>query len=394
MYKASIIVTLSNEYALTENFFSNLFNIINQDMDIFCVVDGETDRHTIQYLHELEKMHSNISIIYNNENIGYSKANNIGAFLSSSPYLIFLNSDTFPVNDSLYQMVSYMDASPEVGVTQGLILYPQTNLVQSAGHIFSFYKTTHAFDGLNQHSPIVNKIAERQALGSGFYITRRSLFMAENGFNELFYNAWEGLEYSLKIHCKGYKCMYYPEAKAYHVKGSGRNRRFRDESYQTGYFWHCWGDKIKIDIPDIYHEQLQEEDYKYHYLLINGSSIRDNIWSILLKELPFNFIGHYNILDSDQLKTLLPFKKFNNQYYAIRPETLLIQSEPIQDETMYVFEAVVDNYISRGNVLRYTLRCQDVTFKSEVLFRSFTLFDEGQKVYVGIEPHNILAIRD
>ena len=66
MYKASIIVTLSNEYALTENFFSNLFNIINQDMDIFCVVDGETDRHTIQYLHELEKMHSNISIIYKN----------------------------------------------------------------------------------------------------------------------------------------------------------------------------------------------------------------------------------------------------------------------------------------------------------------------------------------
>ena len=101
MYKASIIVTLSNEYALTENFFSNLFNIINQDMDIFCVVDGETDRHTIQYLHELEKMHYNISIIYNNENIGYSKANNIGAFLSSSPYLIFFNSDTFPVNDSL-----------------------------------------------------------------------------------------------------------------------------------------------------------------------------------------------------------------------------------------------------------------------------------------------------
>lgn len=188
-----------------------------------------------------------------------------------------------------------MDKSPEIGVAQGLILYPQTNLVQSAGHIFGFYKTSHAFDGLDQQAPIVHRMAERQALGSGFYITRRSLFVEENGFNELFYNAWEGLEYSLKIHCKGYKCMYYPEAKAYHVKGSGRNRRFRDESYQTGYFWHCWGDKIKIDILDIYHEQLQEEDYKYHYLLINGSSIRDNIWSILLKELPFNFIGHYNI---------------------------------------------------------------------------------------------------
>ena len=57
-------------------------------------------------------------------------------------------------------------------------------------------------------------------------------------------------------------------------------------------------------------------------------------------------------------------------------------------------DCLVDNYISRGNVLRYTLRHEDVSFKSEVLFRSYTLFDEGQKVYVGIEPHNILEIRD
>ena len=61
---------------------------------------------------------------------------------------------------------------------------------------------------------------------------------------------------------------------------------------------------------------------------------------------------------------------------------------------MYAFKAHVDSYISRGNVLRYTLRCKDVIIKSEALFRSFTLFEKGQEVYVGIEPHNILAIKD
>ena len=40
MYKASIIVSLSNEYALTENFFGNLLGIINGDIDVFAVVDG------------------------------------------------------------------------------------------------------------------------------------------------------------------------------------------------------------------------------------------------------------------------------------------------------------------------------------------------------------------
>lgn len=304
MYKASIIVTISNEYALTENFFINLFQIINDDINVFSVVDGETDRKTMIILQELQNNHSNISVIYEKDNLGFSKANNIGAFLSEAPYLIFLNSDTFPVNNALYKLIEFMDDSLDTGVAQGLILYPQNNLVQSAGHIFGFYKTTHLFDGLEQENPIVQKTAERQALASGFYITRRQFFVEENGFDELYYNAWEGLEYSLRIHDRGYKCMYYPEAKAYHVKGSGRNRRFRDESYQTGFFWHRWGSKIKIDIPDIYRVQLQDEDYKYQYILVNGSSIREDIWSILLKDIPFHIIGRYNIEKSISKKVI------------------------------------------------------------------------------------------
>lgn len=49
MYKASIIVSLSNEYALTENFFGNLLGIINGDIDVFAVVDGETDRKQFNF---------------------------------------------------------------------------------------------------------------------------------------------------------------------------------------------------------------------------------------------------------------------------------------------------------------------------------------------------------
>lgn len=304
MYKASIIVTISNEYALTENFFGNLHQIIRDDINVYTVVDGETDRETAHLLQKIEQSHSNISIIFKHENLGFSKANNIGAALSKAPYLIFLNSDTFPIKDALYKMIEFMDNSPDTGVAQGLILYPQSNLVQSAGHIFGFYKTAHVFDGLEQDNPIIQQTAERQALASGFYITRRKLFIEEGGFDELFYNAWEGLEYSLKIHNKGYKCMYYPEAKAYHVKGSGRNRRFRDESYQTGYFWHQWGGKITIDLPDIYRLQLHKEDYKYQYIFINGSSIREDIWSILLENIPFHIIGQYNIEKSMSKKTI------------------------------------------------------------------------------------------
>ena len=133
--------------------------------------------------------------------------------------------------------------------------------------------------------------------------------------------------------------------------------------------------------------------------LMNGGIIEQSgnpveLYTHPVSKFAAEFIGHYNILDNHQLKTLLPKQDFDNRYYAIRPETISIQNEPIQDQNVYSFEAKVSHYISRGNVLRYTLNCHDVILKSETLFRSHTLFDEGQKVYVGIEPHNILAIRE
>ena len=89
--------------------------------------------------------------------------------------------------------------------------------------------------------------------------------------------------------------MYLPHIHAYHVKGSGRNRLYRDETYQSGYFWSKWGNKIKSDICDIYLLQMNQVEHKNQYLLINGSSIRTNVWQLLLCKLPLSFCGYYSI---------------------------------------------------------------------------------------------------
>ena len=60
------------------------------------------------------------------------------------------------------------------------------------------------------------------------------------------------------------------------------------------------------------------------------------------------------ILDDQMLKVLLPERNFKEGYYAIRPETVQLQNTKMDDQDMLVFEAVVDDFISRGNVLRYT----------------------------------------
>lgn len=157
--------------------------------------------------------------------------------------------------------------------------------------------------------------------------------------------------------------------------------------------------KLKITTIFVTHDQdeamiMSDRIHLMNQGIIEQSGKPVDLYTHPVSKFAAEFIGHYNILDKSKLNILLPLEKFDDGFYAIRPETVQILGEPIMDNGMYTFEAVVENFISRGNVLRYTLRCGDVFFTSEVLFRSFALFEEGQKVYVGIEPHNILSIRD
>lgn len=157
--------------------------------------------------------------------------------------------------------------------------------------------------------------------------------------------------------------------------------------------------KLKITTIFVTHNQdeamiMSDRIHLMNQGIIEQSGKPVDLYTHPVSKFAAEFIGHYNILDKSKLNILLPLEKFDDGFYAIRPETVQIQGEPIMDNGMYTFEALVESFISRGNVLRYTLRCGDVFFTSEVLFRSFALFEEGQKVYVGIEPHNILSIRD
>ena len=157
--------------------------------------------------------------------------------------------------------------------------------------------------------------------------------------------------------------------------------------------------KLKITTIFVTHDQdeamiMSDRIHLMNQGIIEQSGKPVDLYTHPVSKFAAEFIGHYNILDKSKLNILLPLEKFDDGFYAIRPETVQIQGEPIMDNGMYTFEALVESFISRGNVLRYTLRCGDVFFTSEVLCRSFALFEEGQKVYVGIEPHNILSIRD
>ncbi|MEP7293076.1 MAG: glycosyltransferase family 2 protein [Chloroflexota bacterium] len=77
------------------------------------VVDSDSTDHTISLLRQ---KFPQVKLIEQAENIGYTRANNLGMAQSSGRHLLLLNPDTEIIGDALPCMIAYLDANPQVGI--------------------------------------------------------------------------------------------------------------------------------------------------------------------------------------------------------------------------------------------------------------------------------------
>ncbi len=318
----SIIVAIDNNFALTNNFIENLLltTDLKNNGELVIVSDGCNDAQTLSYLENLSTRDFPIKIIYNNSKVGYGIANNIAVDNSNGDILVFINSDVFPLKGSIEKLVAYLKQHlPKVGAVQGLLVYPQTNKVQSTGHLFIDLQNTHVYQGANIENPIIKKTDLRQALTSAFYAIPRNIFLEYGKFDEYYYNAYEGFEFTLKLNSLGFQCIYYPEAVAYHISGGTRGTMHISESQQSKYFIQKWGNTIITDIDCYILPQLNSSILERMYTSVILSQL--NGWENILEKLCFNINGyiyhpHYGEVNLYQLFPY-SFLNFGGNYLFI-----------------------------------------------------------------------------
>lgn len=292
----SVIVAVDNRPQLLTYFFDHLISSLKPGEDQLIVVsDACWDARVLKDLKRLSQKNSLVKIIYLKDKVGFGPANNIGAKEATEDKLLFINTDVFPEPGSMQALADELQSDPSIGAVQGLLLYPQTYRVQSTGHVFFEYLNFHALEGRAADNPLVLRRQQRQALTSAFYGIRRQTFIRLGGFDEFFYNAWEGMELTLRISHEGLRCIYTPKARALHIRSLARRHSPLDETQQIGYFWAKWGAIIKNDLLSILTEQLTEERIEEKYLAINCGSTSS--WKDLIDRLGLNVEGHLQIPD-------------------------------------------------------------------------------------------------
>ncbi len=103
-----------------------------------------------------------------------------------------------------------------------------------------------------------------------------------------------------------------------------------------------------------------------------------------------SFIGNYNIFSKEAFFALTG--EICSGKIAIRPETLELRSTAEALPNRYHFKGKIIDHSLRGNVIRYNVQVGELKVDADALFRSASLFNDNDDVYISVECKNCIQI--
>ena len=164
-------------------------------------------------------------------NLGFGKANNLGYSHSTGRYVLFLNSDTYLINDALTAFVQEFDKLPaEVGCVGAPLLSARGELNNSYSQLPSLSWYAKAIGGLYIR-PFVKKRREPECnlksaskpfevsyvIGADLCV-RREVIERCGLFDPDFFMYYEDSELQHRYHSHGYKSYIVPSPKIVHLE--------------------------------------------------------------------------------------------------------------------------------------------------------------------------------
>ena len=254
-FDVSIVIPAYNNFNYTKQCIFSIFkNHPLSSFEIIIIDNGSTDE-TKEYFAEFNGL-NNFRFISNDENLGFAKASNMGAKLSRSENILFLNNDTVVSKGAIDELHYSITADPaeslKIGAAGPLLLYPDKK-IQEAGIKFEERLVPYnAYSGMDisgcGQSDIKNAIYIRSynALTAACLMLKKEVFESAGGFDEGYINGFEDVDLCLKLRESGYKLIFNPKSIIFHFEEKTAGRKKHDIE-NINRFMKRWGLKYKRD---------------------------------------------------------------------------------------------------------------------------------------------------
>lgn len=229
-----IIVNYNVEHFLEQCLLSVRSACRDLDAEVF-VVDNQSVDGSCAMVRE---RFPEVILIANQDNVGFSKANNQAMRLAKGKYVLLLNPDTVVEEDTFTKVVEFMDAHPEAGGLgvrmvdgKGRFLpeskrglpTPWVAFCKISG-IYRVFKSTKRFNHYYMGYLREDEVSEVEILSGAFMLMRKSALDKVGLLDEAFFMYGEDIDLSWRIVQGGYKNYYFPNTSIIHYKGESTKK--------------------------------------------------------------------------------------------------------------------------------------------------------------------------
>lgn len=231
--KVSIIIVNYNTSQLLKSCIESIKKWTLAIVYEIIVVDNASIDDSVEML---KREHGDVKVIKSADNLGFGKANNLGAKIASGEYLFLLNSDTLLLNNAIKILSDYLDVHKNVAICGGNLFdelnRPTSSFVQILPGLsaeidyFLFRFLCRLKFGNNLYFNYTAQPLKLDGCISGAdLMIRKAVFFEVDGFDPDFFLYYEETELTYRIRKKGYDVMSVPQAEIMHLEGGSETTK-------------------------------------------------------------------------------------------------------------------------------------------------------------------------
>ena len=222
----SVVLVSYNTAHLLKRLFATLDRATgNLKLQIIAVDNASTDNS----VEILEREYPAVTLIKNNKNVGFGRANNQAIAHVKGRHTLLLNTDAFLAPDSLEKTVSFMEEHPRCGVLGGKLvnedgqLQPSCRYFPTPWNVFlqktglsRFFPTSRLIDDLSWDHASVRQC---DWVPGCFYLIRGKVLEQLGLFDPRFFLYYEEIDHCRSVKTAGWEVIYYPDTEVVHIGG-------------------------------------------------------------------------------------------------------------------------------------------------------------------------------